>query len=70
MMIEEPENVKHYAIVENGVVTNVVAWDGESAYNPDGELILIDGLKPEPGIGWDWDGKKFADNRPESEPLA
>ena len=64
MMIEGPGNVKHYAIVENGVVTNVVVWDGETPYDPEGELVLIDGLTPEPGIGWDYDGKKFADNRP------
>jgi len=70
MIIEEPENVKHYAVVQSGVVANVVVWDGESPYTPDGELILVDGLKPEPGIGWDYDGKKFADNRPEPEPLA
>jgi hypothetical protein len=64
MIIEEPKDLKHYAIVEGNVVTNVVVWDGETPYNPDGELILIDGLTPEPGIGWDYDGEKFADNRP------
>jgi hypothetical protein len=62
--IEQFEKVKHYAIVQHGVVVNVVVWDGESPYNPDGELVLIDGLTPEPGIGWDYDGEKFADNRP------
>ena len=64
MILEEPENVSNYAIVENGVVINVVVWDGESAYNPYGELILVDGLTPEPGIGWDYDGNTFTDNRP------
>jgi hypothetical protein len=64
MIIEEPKDLKHYAIVEGNVVTNVVVWDGETPYTPDGELVLIDGLTPEPGIGWDYDGEKFADNRP------
>jgi hypothetical protein len=64
MIIEDVGNVKHYAIVESGVVINVVVWDGESPYTPDGELVLIDGLTPEPGIGWDYDNEKFADNRP------
>jgi hypothetical protein len=68
--MNETENLSYYAIVEDGVVANVVVWDGESPYTPDGELILIDGLTPQPGIGWDYDGTKFADNRPEPEPLA
>ena len=70
MIVQEPENAKKYAIVQNGVITNVVVWDSETPYNPDGELVLIDGLTPEPGIGWDYDGKKFTDNRPQPEPLA
>jgi hypothetical protein len=64
MIVEEPENAKHYALVQNGVITNVVVWDGETPYTPDGELVLIDGLTPEPGIGWDYKKGKFVDNRP------
>ena len=64
MIVEEPENVNGYAIVEDGKVTNVVVWDGVTEYNPDGELVSMSGVTPEPGIGWDYDGKKFADNRP------
>jgi hypothetical protein len=56
--------MKHYAIIENSVVTNVVVWDGETPYNPDGELVALDGVTPQPGIGWDYDGKTFTDNRP------
>jgi hypothetical protein len=67
--IEESGNVQHYAIVEDGVVTNVVVWDEKTPYNPEGELVLIEGLTPEPGIGWDYDGKQFADNRPQPEPF-
>jgi hypothetical protein len=64
--IEEPENVKHYAIVQDGVVTNVVVWDGETPYNPDGELVEI----PEgstAGIDWDYIDGEFVDNRPVPE---
>jgi hypothetical protein len=64
MGIVELENLKHYAMVEGGVVTNVVVWDGVTEYEPDADLVLIEGLVPEPGIGWDYDGKKFSDNRP------
>jgi hypothetical protein len=68
-MIEESENLKHYAIVEDGVVTNVVVWDGETPYNPDGELVLVDGLTPEPGIDWDYVDGMFVDNRPVVDPF-
>ena len=64
MIIEEPENLKNYAIVQDGKVTAVVVWDGVTEYNPEGELILVTGMDPEPGMRWDYDGKKFADNRP------
>ena len=65
--IEEHENLKHYAIIIDGVVVNTVVWDGVSEYNPEGLLLDLTNFDPEPGIGWDWDGKKFADNRPQAE---
>jgi hypothetical protein len=67
MIVEEPKNVKHYAIVQDGKVTNVVVWDGVTPYNPEGELILVAGMTPEPGIDWDYDGENFVDNRPVEE---
>jgi hypothetical protein len=63
-MIDETENLSYYAIAVGGVVTNVVVWDGETPYSPDGELVALDGLNPQPGIGWDYDGETFTDNRP------
>jgi hypothetical protein len=62
--IVEPTNLKHYAIVVDGVVSNTVVWDGVTDYNPDGLLVEISNVDPEPGIGWDYDGQKFSDNRP------
>jgi len=64
MNIQEPENVFHYAIVKDGKIVNTVVWDGESEYSPDGELIKITGLDPEPGIDWDYVDGEFIDNRP------
>ena len=34
-----------YALIENNTVANVIEWDGESPYQPDGNptLINIDG---------------------------
>jgi hypothetical protein len=60
-------NTKHYAIIQEGKITNVIEWDGESDFNPDGELIQVTGLTPEPGIGWDYTKGKFKDNRPKDE---
>ena len=57
----------NYAIVVNSKVINVVAWDGKSSFNPDGQLIKISGLTPEPGIDWDYIDGKFVDNRPQDE---
>jgi hypothetical protein len=62
--IAESENLKHYAIVIDGVVDNVVVWDGVTEYNPEGLLLDLTDSDPEPGIGWDYDGEKFVDNRP------
>lgn len=46
-----------YAIVENGVVTNVIEWDGETEWVPDaGVAVLTDGTV---GIGWSYAGSKF-----------
>jgi hypothetical protein len=67
--IVEPEKFKHYAIVLHGVVVNTVVWDGVTEYNPEGLLVDLTGTDPEPGIGWDYDGKKFVDNRPVEESL-
>ena len=62
--IAPTETVKHYAIVIEDVVVNTVLWDGVTEYNPEGLLVDLSGVDPEPGIRWDYDGKKFVDNRP------
>lgn len=46
-----------YAVVEKGIVTNIVAWDGESEWSPEtGTAVLVKGAC---GIGWRYDGKTF-----------
>lgn len=32
---------KNFAIVKNGIVENIVVWDGIKPYTPDGQLIEI-----------------------------
>ncbi|HEF4732753.1 hypothetical protein SB379_29105 [Burkholderia multivorans] len=45
-----------YAIVENGIVTNVIVWDGNSDVNaggwepPAGATAVM--IEPQPEIGW------------------
>ncbi|MGX4981203.1 hypothetical protein [Enterobacter kobei] len=46
-----------YALIKNGVVENVVIWDGEGEIFADYTAVSIDGLTA--GIGWSYDGKTF-----------
>ena len=45
-----------YAVVKNGVVENMVAWDGVTEYTPDGELVEV---TSDTRIGGSWDGNVF-----------
>jgi hypothetical protein len=50
--------VKTYVLVENGVVTNIIVWDGNTdAWSaPEGSEALEDTWGA--GIGWTYDGQK------------
>lgn len=50
-----------YAIIDADVVVNVIVWDGESEWEPDDKLTVIDisDISPAPGIGWSFDGTNF-----------
>jgi hypothetical protein len=54
-----------YAVVKNNEVTNIVEWDGESDFNPDGELIAA---TEDTKIGGSWDGNVFTFVTPEPPP--
>lgn len=43
-----------YAVIENGMVVNVIVWDGEAEFTvPDNhQLINISDISDQPGIGW------------------
>ena len=57
-----------YAIVKNGVVRNIVEWDGVSHYNADGELIQAD---ENAWIGGEYNGSFVARPvEPDPEPTA
>ncbi|HDT0752070.1 TPA: tail fiber assembly protein [Enterobacter kobei] len=54
-----------FALIKDGVVENVVVWDGQGDIFDEYETVNIDGLSV--GIGWAYDGKKFK-APPEPEP--
>ena len=54
-----------YAIINSGIVENIVEWDGSSEFNVDGELIQADANAK---IGGVWDGNVFSFVEPEPEP--
>lgn len=49
-----------WAIIENGLVTNIVIWDGKTEWESElVRLVNIDDIVPEPGIGWYYNGSIF-----------
>lgn len=50
-----------YAVIENGMVVNVIVWDGEAEFTvPDNhQLINISDISDQPGIGWVYSGGVF-----------
>lgn len=54
----------------DGLVVNVVVWDGVSDYSPgDGESLISCSDWPGVWTGWRWDGNEFVPP-PEPEPVA
>ena len=56
---------KRWACIEDGLVDMVVIWDGVTEWPPAEDYVMVELPDDSPvGPGWDYDGKKFADNRP------
>lgn len=47
---------KIYAVVEDGIVTNIVLWDGKGKWADSGRAILTDS---DTGIGWQYENGVF-----------
>lgn len=59
----------NYALVKDGVVENIVLWDGEGDLFEDCVAVNIEGLSV--GVGWTYDGKNFiAPVEPPPPPLS
>ena len=55
--------MKKYAHVIDGKVVNVSLWDGVTHWEPSENVVeILEGVTA--GIGWDYDGETFVDNRP------
>ena len=50
--------MSRYALMQDDNVVNVVEWDGEREYNPEGTLILLSEDNPA-GPGWLYENDKF-----------
>lgn len=73
--------MKYMAHIVQGKVVNVSLWDGQSDWNPEGQLVELptkEYVDPESGqrkvrvlagIGWDYVDGEFIDNRPPPERL-
>lgn len=59
-----------YAVIDNGVVVNVVIWDGETEWPLPPDLSAID-CAPQVGIGWTWnnDDGFIAPPEPDETPV-
>lgn len=59
---------KYLELNSDGLVINIVVWDGESPYNPDGHTILLCDDHPQASFGWTFDGDNWiAPPEPEVE---
>ncbi|MDE1006993.1 MAG: hypothetical protein OSB38_15130 [Paraburkholderia fungorum] len=51
--------MQNYAVVSNGVVENVIVWDGESEY-PDSAALISLASNPEVCPGYSYNGTTFS----------
>lgn len=69
-MPNNSEIEKRWACVLDGKVDMVIVWDGVQEWAPSKTYTMVELPDGSPvGPGWDYDGKKFVDNRPVEEEL-
>jgi len=56
----------NYAVVKNGVVENIVVWDGQTAFSIEGSEIVE--ATDDTRIGGSWDGNVFTFVEPDPGP--
>lgn len=55
-----------HAIIRNGIVENVILWDGEANWSPPPGSVAVQ-CPAHVGIGWTYDGSEFAPPAPDAE---
>jgi hypothetical protein len=56
-----------YALVKNGIVKNVIIWNGDKPYDVEGEVLVE--ATADTQIGGSWDGNAFTFVEPTPTPL-
>lgn len=57
--------MKRWAVISDGIVKNIVAWDGESNWSPPNESDLVIEIYDLPvAIGWTYNGSEFINPNP------
>jgi len=56
----------NYAVVKDGIVKNVIIWNGDKAYDVGGEILVE--VTADTQIGGNWDGKVFTFVEPDPGP--
>lgn len=57
---------RRWAVVDDGIVVNLIVWDGESPWSPPSDARVIEIPDDSPvDIGWSYDGSNFAPERAE-----
>jgi hypothetical protein len=63
--------MRTWALVKDGIIFNVVKWDGSDVWSPPSDAIAIDitDLENGPGPGWAYDGNVFIEPVPPKPPV-
>jgi hypothetical protein len=60
---------RYLELNSDGLVINIIVWDGESPYNPEGHTLMLCDDYPSASFGWIFDGDNWiAPPEPEVEP--
>jgi hypothetical protein len=55
-----------HAIVESGIVTNIIEWDGAEHWQPPAGAAIIALHETACDIGWTYDGQAFTSGTPDA----
>lgn len=57
--------MKRWAVISDGIVRNIIAWDGVSEWSPPNIEDIVIEIEDKPvSIGWIYNGSEFIDPNP------